>query len=48
LQQLSGFRCADDLIAYARGRQIRPIEPRVVGSGETMRILLPGEPGYDG
>jgi hypothetical protein len=31
---------------YARGREVQPIEPQVVGSGETARIVLPGEPGY--
>ena len=48
LQQLSSFPSAAELIAYARGREIAPIQPRVVGSGETARIVLPGEPGYDG
>jgi hypothetical protein len=24
------------------------VQPRVVGSGEMARIILPGEPGYDG
>lgn len=49
LEQLSGFGSAHDLISHARGREheIRPIEPRVIGSGEAVRIVLPGEPGYD-
>jgi 8-oxo-dGTP pyrophosphatase MutT (NUDIX family) len=46
LEQLSGFRSADALIAHARGREVRPVQPRVVLSGETARIVLPGEPGY--
>ncbi len=49
LEQLSGFASAHALIAYACERdEIRPIEPRVVGSDESLRIVLPGEPGYDG
>jgi hypothetical protein len=26
---------------------VRPVEPKVLISGETARIVLPGEPGYD-
>ena len=50
LEQLSRFASARALIAHAREHEleIRPIEPRVVGSGETVKIVLPGEPGYDG
>lgn len=47
LEQLAGFPSADALLAHARGREVRPVQPRVVMSGETARILLPGEPGYD-
>lgn len=47
LEQLAGFSSADALIAYARDRDVQPVQPRVVVSGETARILLPGEPGYE-
>jgi 8-oxo-dGTP pyrophosphatase MutT (NUDIX family) len=47
LQQLSNFRSADALLAHARAREIRPVEPHVVLSGEHARIVLPGEPGYE-
>ena len=47
LEQLSSFESADQLLDYARSREIRPVEPRVVMSGEQARVLLPGEPGYD-
>jgi 8-oxo-dGTP pyrophosphatase MutT (NUDIX family) len=47
LQQLAAFDSADALIAHARGREVKPVQPRVVMSGETARILLPGEAGYD-
>jgi 8-oxo-dGTP pyrophosphatase MutT (NUDIX family) len=46
LEQLSAFSTAGELIDYARGREVVPIQPRVVGSGEQARIVLPGEPGY--
>jgi 8-oxo-dGTP pyrophosphatase MutT (NUDIX family) len=46
LEQLSGFGSADELLAHARGREISPVQPRVLLQGETARIVLPGEPGY--
>ncbi len=46
LEQLSVFASADALFAHARGREVHPVQPRVVGQGETARIVLPGEPGY--
>ena len=46
LEQLSGFASADELLAHARGRAIHPVQPRVFLQGETARIVLPGEPGY--
>jgi 8-oxo-dGTP pyrophosphatase MutT (NUDIX family) len=48
LEQLSDFASADELLRYARSREIQPVEPRVVLSGEEARVLLPGDPGYDG
>lgn len=47
LEQLSAFPSADALLAFASGREVVPVEPRVVMGGEHARILLPGEPGYD-
>jgi 8-oxo-dGTP pyrophosphatase MutT (NUDIX family) len=46
LEQLSAFESADALLAHARGREVHPVQPRVVIQGETARIVLPGEPGY--
>ncbi len=46
LEQLSGFASAEVLVEHARQYVIRPIEPRLVRSGESARIVLPGEPGY--
>ena len=47
LEQISPFESAQALMEYARGREILPVQPRVVMQGETARILLPGEPGYE-
>jgi 8-oxo-dGTP pyrophosphatase MutT (NUDIX family) len=47
LEQLSGFGSVDALLSYARRRTVQPVQPRVLGSGEQMRIVLPGEDGYD-
>ena len=47
LEQVSQFESADRLLQHARGREIQPVQPRVVLSGETARVVLPGEPGYD-
>ena len=40
-------RTADELVEHTRGREIQPIEPRVLVTGETARVVLPGEPGYE-
>jgi 8-oxo-dGTP pyrophosphatase MutT (NUDIX family) len=47
LEQLTNFRSTDELLSYARGREIRPVQPQVILSGEQARVVLPGEPGYD-
>jgi 8-oxo-dGTP pyrophosphatase MutT (NUDIX family) len=47
LEQLTGFTSAAALLQHARGRDVRPVQPRVIVSGETARIVLPGEPGYE-
>jgi len=47
LEQISGFATAQALLDHAVGRDVRPVQPRVLVSGETARVVLPGEPGYD-
>jgi 8-oxo-dGTP pyrophosphatase MutT (NUDIX family) len=47
LEQLAPFPSADALLAWARGRDVRPVEPQVVLEGEVARVVLPGEPGYE-
>jgi 8-oxo-dGTP pyrophosphatase MutT (NUDIX family) len=46
LEQLAAFGSADELLAWAQGRTVEPVEPAVVSHGEVLRIVLPGEPGY--
>ena len=44
--QLSGFASVEALLAHARGREVLPVQPKVLLEGEVARVLLPGEPGY--
>ena len=46
LEQLREFASVDELLAYARGREVLPVEPRVLLEGEVARIVLPGDPDY--
>ncbi len=46
LERIAVFASADELMDHARAREVTPVQPRVVGSGEQARIVLPGEPGY--
>jgi 8-oxo-dGTP pyrophosphatase MutT (NUDIX family) len=48
LEQLARFSSAQALLAHARNSEVVPVQPRVVVSGETARVVLPGEPGYEG
>lgn len=47
LEQLAPFATAEELIAHASGREVLPVEPRIIVTGETARVVLPGEPGYE-
>jgi 8-oxo-dGTP pyrophosphatase MutT (NUDIX family) len=47
LEQLSQFPSAQALVAHARQREVLPVQPRVLVEGETARILLPGDEGYE-
>jgi 8-oxo-dGTP pyrophosphatase MutT (NUDIX family) len=46
LEQLAEFESADELLEWASGREVEPVEPQVVGDGPAARIVLPGEPGH--
>lgn len=47
LEQLGAFSSVTELLEYARGRQVLPVQPKVWFDGEVARVLLPGEPGYE-
>jgi len=47
LEQLAAFASADALLDDALGREVGPVQPRVITDGETTRLVMPGEPGYD-
>jgi hypothetical protein len=46
LEQLAAFASADEVLEYARGRDVDPVVPRVVREGEIARIVLPGDPAH--
>jgi 8-oxo-dGTP pyrophosphatase MutT (NUDIX family) len=47
LEQLGAFSSVSDLLSYAGGREVLPVQPKVWFDGEVARVLLPGEPGYE-
>jgi 8-oxo-dGTP pyrophosphatase MutT (NUDIX family) len=46
LESLLPYTQAQEVLEAARNREIVPVLPRVVGEGEALRVVLPGEPGY--
>jgi 8-oxo-dGTP pyrophosphatase MutT (NUDIX family) len=46
LQQLAPFTSAAEPIERSRGKQIGPVQPKVIVESGTPRVVLPGEPGY--
>jgi 8-oxo-dGTP pyrophosphatase MutT (NUDIX family) len=47
LERIAGYGSAAELLDVARGLTVEPVQPRVIGTCEQARIVLPGEPGYD-
>jgi 8-oxo-dGTP pyrophosphatase MutT (NUDIX family) len=47
LEQLARFASVEEALAVARGRDVEPVLPRIVGEGAELRVLLPGDPGYE-
>jgi 8-oxo-dGTP pyrophosphatase MutT (NUDIX family) len=47
LEQLSRFSTVAQLLDYASGRQVLPVQPKVWFDGEVARVVLPGEAGYE-
>ncbi|HVE97703.1 MAG TPA: NUDIX hydrolase [Mycobacteriales bacterium] len=46
LAELAEYGSVAEVLAAAAARDIRRVLPRIVVSGDDVRILLPGEPGY--
>jgi 8-oxo-dGTP pyrophosphatase MutT (NUDIX family) len=46
LEALLPHRTAEEAIAAHRGRQVEPILPKVIGTPEEHRVVLPGDPDY--
>jgi 8-oxo-dGTP pyrophosphatase MutT (NUDIX family) len=46
LATLSAHRDVDMILAAARGREIRPVRPRIIRDAAGERILLPDDPGW--
>ena len=46
LQSLVAFRTAEEAIAAHRDRAVEPILPKVIGTREDHRVVLPGDPDY--
>lgn len=46
LEGLCAYPTAAAALADARGRTVEPILPRVVGTRESFRVVLPGDPDY--
>jgi len=47
LEGLTAFASVDEALADARTREVVPVQPRVVTSDGDVRVLMPGEEGYD-
>jgi 8-oxo-dGTP pyrophosphatase MutT (NUDIX family) len=47
LEALAQAESVSDALDKARTREVVPVQPRVVASGDSAEIVLPGEPGYD-
>jgi 8-oxo-dGTP pyrophosphatase MutT (NUDIX family) len=47
LERLAECGTADEVMAAARGTVVEPILPRVAGTRDDHRVLLPGDEGYD-
>ena len=47
LEQLAEFETVDELLEFARGKEVVPVEPKVITGGDNPRVVLPGEPGWD-
>jgi 8-oxo-dGTP pyrophosphatase MutT (NUDIX family) len=46
LESLLPFKTSDEALAAHRSRTVEPILPKVVGTPEEHRVVLPGDPDY--
>lgn len=46
LGSLLPYRTSDEALEAHRGRAVEPILPKVIGTREDHRVVLPGDPGY--
>jgi 8-oxo-dGTP pyrophosphatase MutT (NUDIX family) len=46
LERIAPYESAAALLEDARGLTVEPVQPRVIGTLEQARLVLPGEPGY--
>jgi len=46
LESLLAFRTSEEAIEAHRGRPVEPILPKVVGTPDDNRVVLPGDPDY--
>jgi 8-oxo-dGTP pyrophosphatase MutT (NUDIX family) len=46
LKSLLPFANADEALAAHRDREVEPILPKVIGTAEEHRVVLPGDPDY--
>ncbi len=46
LEALSPYRTSDEAIEAHRGRTVEPILPKVIGTRDEHRVVLPGDPDY--
>ncbi|MFI5009963.1 MAG: NUDIX domain-containing protein, partial [Solirubrobacterales bacterium] len=47
LEQLSEFANVSDLLRHASELEVRAVQPRVLIEEEGVRVVMPGEPGYE-
>ena len=46
LESLLPFRTSDEAIEAHRDREVEPILPKVIGTADDHRVVLPGDPDY--
>ena len=47
LELLARFDRPADVVEHARTTPVEPIQPRAVDGGGFIRLLMPGDPGYE-